>query len=314
MLVTLLQGALGLSLLYFGGESLIRGSSDLAQRLGISPLAIGLTVVAFGTSAPELAVSVDAALRGLHDIALGNVIGSNIANIGLILGLAVLIRPLKVEAKILRFDAPLLIVASLAMVLVLTDQQVSRSEGYALLTALAVYVAFTFWESARESESVKSEFAAVVPASQPHLLLSLALVLAGLAMLVFGGRQLVASAVGLASALGVSNAVIGLTIVAVGTSLPELAASLVALARGQSDIAVGNVVGSNLFNILGILGAAAAVQPLQAANISATDLGTMLGLAIALGLLLFIRLHLGRREGALLLCCYVAYSAWLFIR
>jgi cation:H+ antiporter len=314
MLVTLLQGALGLSLLYFGGESLIRGSSDLAQRLGISPLAIGLTVVAFGTSAPELAVSVDAALRGLHDIALGNGIGANIANIGLILGLAVLIRPLKVEAKILRFDAPLLIVASLAMVLVLTDQQVSRSEGYALLTALAVYVAFTFWESARESESVKSEFAAVVPASQPHLLLSLALVLAGLAMLVFGGRQLVASAVGLASALGVSNAVIGLTIVAVGTSLPELAASLVALARGQSDIAVGNVVGSNLFNILGILGAAAAVQPLQAANSSATDLGTMLGLAIALGLLLFIRLHLGRREGALLLCCYVAYSAWLFIR
>ncbi len=313
MLMMALQACAGLALLYFGGEALVRGASELALRLGVSALAIGLTVVAFGTSAPELAVSLDAALSGADDIALGNVIGSNIANIALILGLTLLIRPIAVEAKIVRIDAPLLVAASVGLVVILADGRASRAEGGVLAVCLVAYVVFTFLGSRREPEPVQDEFAAAAPSTHPSLLLSIVLLVFGLGMLILGGRQLVAAAVGFATAFGVPQAVIGLTIVAVGTSLPELATSLVAVAKGQNDIAVGNVVGSNLFNILGILGITGLVHPLAMGQIAPGDLALMLLLAVALALLMFIRRRLGRLEGALLLGTFVAYTTWLFV-
>ena len=299
----------GLALLYFGGEWLIRGASALATRLGISSLAIGLTVVAFGTSAPELVVSIDAALSGASDVSVGNVVGSNIANIALILGLAALLRPAKVEAKILRVDAPIMILVSFALLAVMADGRASRLEGCLLLLGLIAYTGFTFWEAGRESERVREEFASAAPAPRKHASVSGLLVVAGFACLVVGGHLLVTAAVELATLLGMSQAAIGLTIVAVGTSLPEFATSVMASLRGQGDIAVGNVVGSNIFNILGILGLTALIHPLELGAISWLDLGTMVGFACVLGVLLLTRHQLGRAEGAFLLAGFAVYTS-----
>lgn len=306
-----LQALAGLAALLLGGESLVRGASALARRLGVSPLAIGLTVVAFGTSAPELVVSLDAALSGANDISVGNVVGSNVANVGLILGLSVLIRPALVEAKLVRVDGPIMIAASLGAALALVDGAISRGEGVALLGCLAAYTGFTFWESRRESSQVRDEFASAVPGAPEAAPLAALRVAAGLGLMVVGGHLLVDSAVALTEVWGVGQAAIGLTLVALGTSLPELATSLIAAFRGKGDIAVGNVVGSNLFNILGILGVTALVQPLRMGGITWLDLGVMLGLACALTGMLFVRLRLGRPEGALLLVSYAVYMAWL---
>ncbi|MDZ7749670.1 MAG: calcium/sodium antiporter [Halofilum sp. (in: g-proteobacteria)] len=314
LLLTLAGAAAGLALLYFGGEGLVRGASGLAARLGVSPLAIGLTAVAFGTSAPELVVSLDAALGGANDIAVGNVVGSNIANIALILGLAVLLAPAIVQAKIVRIDAPLVLLVSLLLLAVLADARAGRLEGGLLLAGLVAYTAFTFWEARREAPAVQAELAGAAPPARAGAGADALRTLAGLAMLVAGGHLLVTAAVALATGLGVSQAVIGLTIVAVGTSLPELATSLVAAARGQRDIAVGNVVGSNLFNILGILGVTALVQPLGQGAITWADLGVMTVLAGGLALRLGIRPALGRHDGALLLAAFAAYTAWLLLR
>jgi cation:H+ antiporter len=307
---TLLQTAAGLAMLYFGGESLVRGASALAARLGVSALAIGLTVVAFGTSTPELVVSLDAALSGANDISVGNVVGSNIANIALILGLASLIRPVLVEAKVVRIDAPIMIVASLGSIGVLANGTVSRVEGALLVSCLVAYVGFTSWQARRESSAVREEFASAAAEAPAKAWVATLLVVAGLALLVAGGHALVAAAVELATALGVGQAAIGLTIVAVGTSLPELATSVIAALRGQGDIAVGNVVGSNIFNILGVLGITAGVRPLHPGGITWLDLSVMVALAGALALMLVGR-RLGRTEGALLLASFVGYTSWL---
>jgi cation:H+ antiporter len=311
VLLTIAQAGAGLVMLYVGGESLIRGSAALASRLGVSSLAIGLTVVALGTSAPELVVSVDAALSGANDISVGNVVGSNIANIALILGLAALLHPVTVVAKIVRVDAPIMVLASFALLAVLANGKASRLEGSLFLIGLVAYTTFTFWEARRESLEVRDEFAAAAPATQPKALVAVLLVIGGLALLVGGGHCLVTSAVILAGHLGVGQAVIGLTIVAVGTSLPELAASVIASRRGQGDIAVGNVVGSNIFNILGILGITAAIRPLDLGAISWVDLGAMAALACILTALVSTRRRLGRAEGALLLTLFVLYTSWL---
>lgn len=311
MLITVAQLAGGLVLLCLGGELLVRGASTLASRMGVSPLAIGLTVVAFGTSVPELVVSLDAALSGASDISLGNVVGSNIANIALILGLSIVLRPAVVQAKMVRIDAPLVVAVSLLLVALLHDHEASRLDGVLLLVGLAAYLGFTFWEAGREPPPVQEELASAAPEVQPGVAGSLALVAGGLLLLVVGGHLLVTGAIALSAQLGLSQAVIGLTIVAVGTSLPELATSIVAALRGQGDIAVGNVVGSNLFNILGILGATAVVHPLAPGGIGALDLGVMVALACVLALLMVRRPLLGRVEGAALLACYVAYTAWL---
>ena len=313
MLNVLLQAVAGLVMLYYGGEWLVRGASALAARLGVSALAIGLTVVAFGTSAPELVVSLDAALSGANDISVGNVVGSNIANVALILGLAIVVTPAVVESRIVRVDAPLMIAASLALLAVLADGVASRVEGAVLLAALAAYVVLTFRQARRESAAVRGEFetAAPAPPSGPGPAGSLALVGLGLGLLVGGGHWLVTAAVTFATAVGISQAVIGLTVVAVGTSLPELATSLIAAARGQGDIAIGNVIGSNLFNILGILAITALVHPLERGAITWTDLGVMTALAVLVTVFLATGRRLTRVEGAVLLGAYVAYTGHL---
>lgn len=309
--MTIVQLFAALALLYLGGEALVRGAATLASRVGVSALAIGLTVVAFGTSAPELAVSVDAALAGANDISVGNVVGSNIANIALILGLAACLRPTVVHAKVVLHDAPLMIIASIALVGVLANGVASRWEGFLLALGLAAYVVYTFWEGRRESSRVQQEFSTTIPKSRTGTLWSVFFIVVGLGLLVGGGHLLVTAAVSIATILGVGQAVIGLTIVAVGTSLPELATSVIASARGHGDIAVGNVVGSNIFNILGILGVTSMIHPLSLGGITLIDLGVMVAAAGMLVMLLHRRHRLGRVAGLLLLAGFIAYTGWL---
>ncbi len=309
----LAQIAASLVLLYFGGGCLIRGASTLASRLGVSPLAIGLTVVAFGTSAPELVVSLDAALSGANDISVGNVVGSNIANVALILGLAALVRPCFADAKLVRIDAPIMIAASVALAVILANGTASRIEGSLLLLALVGYSIFTFWEARREPEPIREEIASAAPQRISGASAGAALVLVGLGLLAGGGHLLVAAAVEFAASLGVSQAAIGLTIVAVGTSLPEFATSVLASIRGHGDIAIGNVVGSNIFNILGILGFTSLLHPLEMGEITWLDLGTMLGLACLVTALIHTGRRLGRVEGSLLLVAFALYSSWQLV-
>ena len=322
MLVSLLYLAAGLGLLYVGGESLVKGAAGLALRFGLTPLAVGLTVVAFGTSAPELAVCLGAAFQGQGDLALGNVVGSNIGNVGLILGLTALIRPVAVHLQVLRFDLPLLAAVSIGFVLTVLDGRLGRIEGAVLVAGLVLYVATVLRLSRRETRAVRAEFeagiaaevAADVPETTAGRVWVLALmVAAGVGLLVLGGQAFVEGSVRFAERLGVPKAVIALTLVAVGTSLPELATGLVAAARGQGDIAVGNVVGSNLFNILSIAGLTGLIRPIAAPGLTPVDLGAMLLFSLALFPLIYVggRQRVGRREGALLLAAYACYVGWL---
>ena len=290
----------GLVLLGGGANSLVRGSSDLALQLGMSPLAIGLTVVAFGTSSPELVVSLEAAYEGNGALALGNVIGSNIANIGLVLGAAVLIQPARAEPKLIRLDIPILIGCTLLLSLLLADGELSRLEGLFLTAGIAGYVTFTVTEARRES-AVHTDFDEVLAAPQRSTLKNLALVGVGLLLLIGGANLLIRGAVALAERLGVTQAVIGLTVVAVGPSLPELATSLVAAYKKEADLIVGNVIGSNIFNTLGILGPAALLAPLSRDGIGLVSLAVMTGFALLLLPLMRTGYRLSRREGILLL-------------
>lgn len=302
----------GLVLLYFGAEGLVRGSSSIALRLGVSPLLIGLTVVAFGTSAPELVVSLKAALMGQGDISVGNVVGSNICNIGLILGLSALIVPIKVASQIVRVDTPIMIAVTALALVLLYDGRLSRMEGIFLFVLLVAYLIFSIILAKKKpADALSAEFSEEIKLSKRGLAVDLAMVIGGLVMLVFGARFLVDSAIEIARAVGLSEAVIGLTIVAIGTSLPELATSLVAAWKKEADIAVGNVVGSNIFNILGILGISAVVTPLSSTGITGIDLGLMM--AFAMALLLFARTgyQVTRGEGLVMLMGYTMFLAWL---
>ena len=311
MFSAILSAILGLVLLYFGAEALVRGSSSLGLRLGLSPLVVGLTIVAFGTSTPELAVSMNAVYLGQTDIAVGNVVGSNIANIGLILGLSALVRPLHIDIKLIRIDVPIMIVVSALLCVLMMDSQLVLVEGALLIVGLLGYTIFSVWEARQAKLSESEEFEAGMPARSGRWLVEVGLVIAGLAMLIIGGRILVEGAVQFARLAGVSEAVIGLTIVAVGTSLPELATSVVAAARNMSDISVGNIVGSNIFNILGVLGASALLMPLPLGQITWGDLGVMMAFAIVLLPLMRTGFILKRQEGILLMVSYVVYVAWL---
>jgi cation:H+ antiporter len=306
----------GLAALVAGAELLVRGASRLALALGISPLAVGLTVVAFGTSAPELAVSLVAAATGKADLAFGNVVGSNILNVFLVLGLAAVVAPLVVSRRLVRVDVPICIAASFLAAGLALDGRLGRADGLLLAAGLAVYLGFTL-RSARasaEGPRVEAPDPATAPRTRAGVVRDVALTVAGLALLVAGSDWLVTAATDTARAFGVPDLVIGLTVVAVGTSLPEIVTSLVAAFRGQRDIAVGNAIGSNLFNLLGVLGISAAVAPHGVSVAPAAmrlDVPVMLAAAVAC-LPVFVSGHrIGRSEGALFLVYYAAYVTWL---
>lgn len=317
--VTIALFVLGLVLLVVGAELLVGGAARLAGRLGISPLVIGLTVVAFGTSAPELAVSISAAMSpdGGADVALGNIVGSNIFNILFILGLSALIAPLLVQRQLVRLDVPLMIVASAACWLMALDGKIGRVDGIVLFVALLVYTFMLLRIARRDGQSGDEEVSLAQPGSlTAKLPVQLAMVAAGLGMLVLGSGWLVDGAVAFARLFGVSELVIGLTIVAAGTSLPEVATSVLAAVRGQRDIAVGNVVGSNIFNVFCVLGISAAVAPTGvsvAPDALSFDIPVMTAVAVSCLPLFITGGGLARWEGALFLFYYVAYTAYLIL-
>lgn len=309
--------ALGLVLLVIGADWLVRGASRLALALGMTPLVIGLTVVAIGTSTPELSVSLDAALAGSPGIALGNVVGSNIANVLLILGLVAVLVPLTVSRQLVWIDVPIMIAASLATVFMAWDGLISRAEGLLLMAAAVAYIGFLIRLARRHPEQIPlPELPAAAPDGRHGWPRSVLLIVAGLGMLVFGANRLVAGATAIAASAGLSELVIGLTVVAVGTSLPEITTSLVSALRGHRDLAVGNIVGSNIFNLLLVLGGTAVLAPNgidigQGAR--SFDLPVMLAVAVAC-LPIFITGHqIARWEGAVFLGYYAAYVTYLLL-
>lgn len=300
--------ALGVALLWGGAEALVRGAVGLATRFGVSSLVVGLTVVAFGTSMPELAVSAGAALDGLGDVAVGNVVGSNICNIGLILGVAALVRPVATETRLVRFDVPVAILVTLLGGAMLWNDEVGRVEGAVLVALLVAYTVHCARAGRREETG--SEVRVESPRPPARAGLQAGLVGAGLVLLVVGSRMFVGGALALSRSLEVAEAAVALTIVAVGTSLPELATSVVGAARGEGDVAVGNIVGSNIFNLLGILGVAALARPLRAPGIAPVEGLVMLGFTLALLPILRGEGRIGRGEGLLLLAAYGAFVVW----
>lgn len=314
MLVAILLIIIGLLLLIGGGELLVRGSAGLAYALGISPLVIGLTVVAFGTSSPELAVNASAAFSRQTELSFGNIIGSNLANLGLILGIAALVKPLSVQNMVVQREIPMMLlvtVAALVMgldpVLMGTVAQMDREDGWLYLILFCVFMYYTISDAIRQRRLGVSAGEGDVEAPK-SVLVNVLLSIAGLVLLVAGGRLTVTYATDLAVAAGISQAIIGLTIVAVGTSLPELVTSVVAAARGQSDLALGNVVGSNIFNLLFIQGITAAIYPIPFPRGGYFDIGFLLFISLLiLPLALTHRFRLVRWEGALLIGLYVVY-------
>jgi cation:H+ antiporter len=305
----------GLVCLYFGAQALVKGGAGLALRLGLTPLVIGLTVVAFGTSSPELVVCLQAAASGNGAISIGNVVGSNICNVALILGLCALVSPLRTAVQVIRREVPVMIGATVLALLMLADGHLARWEAAILLAGLVVYTVLTVRQARAEVTSeANREYAAEIGAEPGGLGKNTVLVIVGLGLLLLGSHLFVEGAVTLAQAWGMSQVAIGLTIVALGTSLPELAAALTAAAKKEGDVAIGNVVGSNLFNVLGILGVAGLAKPIDAPDLQWADLGLMLGLSIALLPVARTGGQISRTEGAVLLVAYVGYTTWLLMR
>lgn len=296
----------GLIGLFLGGEGLIRGSASLSLRIGISPLVVGLTVVAFGTSSPELLVSLKAALMGSSTIALGNVVGSNIANIALILGIASIIRPLQVHANVIKREIPILIGLTILLIIFLLDEELGFIEGFVFLILLIAYTVINIILSLKENKEIESKFEEGLK-SKLNIPLSVLFIVSGLALLFVGADLFLKGAVALAKIFNVGDAVIGLTVVAIGTSLPELFTSIVATIKKESDIAVGNAVGSSIFNILSILGISAVIVPVNSGELSYLDFGVMLAAALILLPLSYTGFRITRLEGMFLLIGYVAY-------
>ncbi len=317
--MSILLFLVGLGFLILGAEALVRGASRLAAVLGISPLVIGLTVVAFGTSSPELAVGVKSALSGQANIAVGNVVGSNIFNVLFILGLSALFVPLVVSQQLVRLDVPLMIALSVIVLILSLDENFSRSDGLMLVAGLVIYVWFLIYQSRRETNAVREEYTqefGIERHAKANWIKNISLVLGGLVLLVLGSRWLVDSAVSFAQYLGVSELVVGLTIVAAGTSLPEVVTSVIAAIRGERDIAVGNVVGSNIFNIMGVLGFASILAP-RGIEVSTAvivfDIPVMIAVALACLPIFFTGGAISRQEGVVLLGYYVAYTLYLVL-
>ena len=316
-MMTLALLVAGLVLLVLGADVLVKGASSLARMVGISPLVIGLTIVAFGTSAPEMAVSVEAAWAGKPDLALGNVVGSNIFNVLLILGLSALITPLLVAHQLVRLDVPLMILASVALLLMGLDGRIGYLDGAVLFGGVVLYTLFLILQSRKEQRlNGQHEDSSAAGSGLLPLLKNLAYIAAGLVLLVLGSRWLVTGAVDIAEYFGVSELVIGLTIVAAGTSLPEVATSVIAALKGERDIAVGNVVGSNIFNILTVLGLTGMVSP-EGVGVSPAalvfDIPVMIGVAVACLPVFFTGYVISRWNGALFLFYYIAYTAYLIM-
>jgi cation:H+ antiporter len=310
----------GLVVLVIGAEMLVRGASRLALRFGISPLVIGLTVVAFGTSAPELAVSVRSGLGGQADLALGNVVGSNIFNALAVLGLSALIAPLTVQQQLVRFEVPLVLGLSVLVLVMALDGRIGPFDGLLLTLGIVAYTVFVIRQARREGAAVQDEYAKefghVAAGPLSRLPVQIALIVAGLGLLVLGASWLVDGAVSIARELEISEAVIGLTIVAAGTGLPELATSVVAAIRGERDIAVGNVVGSSVMNLLGILGVAALATPgglSVAEGLVYFDIPVMIAVAFACLPIFSSGQRIARWEGGLFLAYYAAYLTYLVL-
>lgn len=309
----------GVLLLLAGAEALVRGASALAIRMGITPLVVGLTVVAIGTSSPELVVSVQAALGGQGGVAIGNVVGSNIANLGLIVGVAVLLAPMAVDPKLIRHDMPIMLVSMGLLVLFLLDGVLARWEGGILLAGAVLYTVEGITTSRRE---VRETRAAEVP---PEVETALAeanvgfkrhilFVVGGVALLVYGSDLLVDGAIATATRLGVSEAVVGLTLVALGTSLPELATTIVAARRNAAEIALGNAIGSNIFNAFSVLGPASLTAPIASGGVGADILTIMVGMGVLTFAFLFTGERMRRWEGVVLLVAYAGYIWWIVPR
>ncbi|NEV62879.1 calcium/sodium antiporter [Thiorhodococcus minor] len=320
-IVSLLFVLLGFAGLIGGGDSLVRSASALAAIMRISPLVIGLTVVAFGTSAPELAVTLQSSWSGATDLAVGNVIGSNIANVLLVLGVAALVAPLAVHSRVVRIDVPLVILASAALWVLASNGRLGWIDGSLLSGALLAYLVWSVRQGKREAREVQDELVEVLHLEGlrkgHYLIRQIGLLLAGLLLLAVGARLLVMGAVDLARVFGVSELVIGLTVVAIGTSLPEVVTCILASLRGKGDIAVGNVVGSNLFNILAVIGLGALVSP-RGIPVSpealAIDMPIMLATAVACLPVFFTGMRIDRREGAVFVLYFVAYIAYVVMR
>ncbi|UCG08966.1 MAG: calcium/sodium antiporter [Desulfobacterales bacterium] len=331
MALSILFFCAGLAMLYYGAEWLVKGSSSLARSLGVTPIVIGLTVVAFGTSAPELVVSVVSSIKDKSMIAVGNVVGSNICNIALVLGLAALFQPLTGDKSVVKRDIPIMLGISLYLLLLSLNSRLGRFEGATLFAGIILYTLFNYYMSKREMKraSIGAEFA-------PHIALQEAageaeieffasrakqvvLIVTGIAGVVIGAEVLIDSAVKIMQVLGVSEKFIGLTIVAIGTSLPELATSVVAALRKEMDISIGNLVGSNVFNILSVLGVASLVRPIPIpggfiASGLLIDYIVMLFVSFLPWLMMRKNYTIIRRHGLILLACYVGYLAYLIAK
>ena len=314
-LIYLILGIIGL---YFGAEWLVGGSSKLALKIGVSPLVIGLTVVALGTSAPELAVCLRLNLESRPDAALGNIVGSNICNILLILGFSSLIRPLRVHRQIIRKELPILLMVSFALIVMLINKEVASWEGFILCVGIVIYILFSFKGANNSGEfKVEGESSSEIDtvSSQGYNgIVLIALLLAGLILLVLGAFFFEKGGIGLAKAFGVSEAVIGLTLLAFGTSLPELATSIVACIKNEGDIIVGNAVGSSIFNVLAILGITALFKPLSVNDINLIDYSIMIGAVIFCWLFIYKKMELNRIKGVVFLGCYAAYITSILYR
>ena len=301
---------IGFALLVWGADKFVAGASAFARRLGVSPLLVGLTIVAFGTSAPELAVSLTAALQGANEIAVGNVVGSNIFNLLVVAGLSAVICPLVMDRTLLRRDWPLSVGAAvLLLVFIAPDLKISRIEGLILLAIFAVVLGAQIRAALKNRDALETEEDEVL---MPPVMIGVNIVL-GLACIILGGQMAVNGATGIARMFGLSETLIGLTIVAIGTSLPELVTSLVAARKGQNEIAMGNVIGSNLFNILLILGVSSAITPIPVQATSIVDCIVLIAVSVIF-YLPAMRGKLGRFPGAVMALSYVAYTVYLIMR
>jgi len=305
----------GLLLLFFGAEALVRGATAVSLRAGIPPLIVGLTVLAFSTSSPELVVGLKAAWKGNGGICLGNVIGSNIANTGLILGIAAIIVPLGVHRQIVRREIPVMLGLTLLFGLFMWGDVISRAEGALLFVGLIAYIIYSVISARKSGETAtQEEVESVAPNLGRHWAIDMALLLGGLGILILGADSMVTSAVNIATSLGAPEVLIGLTMVAVGTSLPELATSIVAAIKKQSDLMVGNLIGSNIFNLGAILGSAALVRPIVNNGVTLVDLSILILFSMALVPIMLSNYKISRLEGTLLVIGYFGYMSYVGIQ